>query len=202
MERKKVIAFYPGRFQFPHRGHREVYERLLQDADEVYITTSNKVEYPNSPFNFLEKQFLLTQLGIPKDNIIELANPNNIESLADKIHANEDVTFVLALGEKDAERFAHVKSNDESYFKYLEDTNKELESSHSRAYIMIMSDFKFMVNGALCSCASDLRHKYKELTNDNEREDFVEDAFWYATNTSKIKDILDIKLCNTTQQST
>ena len=51
-EPSNVLVIYPGRFQPFHKGHKAVYDYLASryGRDNVFITTSNKVAPPRSPF--------------------------------------------------------------------------------------------------------------------------------------------------------
>ena len=69
-KKQKIVAVYPGRFQTPHKGHKFVYDFLKRKFGSVKIATSNKVELPKSPFNFDEKQKLLSFAGIPTSDIV------------------------------------------------------------------------------------------------------------------------------------
>ena len=56
-DRVQILVIYPGRFQPWHKGHKAVYDYLIQQfgRDNVFIATSNKVDPPRSPFSFSEK---------------------------------------------------------------------------------------------------------------------------------------------------
>jgi nicotinamide mononucleotide adenylyltransferase len=51
----KTIAVYAGRFHPFHIGHAGVYKELANrfGAQNTFITTSGKVDPPNSPFRFM-----------------------------------------------------------------------------------------------------------------------------------------------------
>ncbi len=67
----KVVVIYPGRFQPMGKHHAAVFKRLnnLDVADDVYIVTSDKVDPPDSPFNYEEKKQIMKAHGIPEDKI-------------------------------------------------------------------------------------------------------------------------------------
>ena len=53
MNLESVIGIYPGRFQPPHRGHLNAYNVLkLITGNDTYVSTSGKVELPDSPLTF------------------------------------------------------------------------------------------------------------------------------------------------------
>lgn len=102
----KKIVIYSGRFQPMLKHHAEVYRKLqaeFPDAD-VYVATSDKVEAPKSPFNFQEKQSIITAHNIPRDHIIKVANPYKWEEYAQKFDAYNTI-LIFAVGQKDSERF-------------------------------------------------------------------------------------------------
>ena len=108
---QKYIVVYGGRFQPFHKGHEEIYDSLVSKfgKNNVYITTSNKVEEPKSPFNFEEKKEIITTMfpSIPKDHIIQVKNNYNpVEILDGK---PEDVVVIFVIGDKDAERLSNGK---------------------------------------------------------------------------------------------
>jgi nicotinamide mononucleotide adenylyltransferase len=72
-----IVAIYPGRFQPFHKGHYAVYNFLVKKygRDNVYITTSNKVAPPKSPFSFSDKLAFMRLTGVPLDRVIETREP-------------------------------------------------------------------------------------------------------------------------------
>ena len=74
---KKVVVVYGGRFQPMHKGHYGTYQHLVKKfgKNNVFISTSNKVERPKSPFNFKEKvKIMTTMFNIPKSKIVQVKN--------------------------------------------------------------------------------------------------------------------------------
>jgi hypothetical protein len=108
----KKVVILPGRFQPMLRHHAEVYHRLQQqfpDA-EVYIGTSNKVENPDSPFTFKEKQFIAQAQGINPARVLHAENPYH---QSDYPFDRNNTMIIFAVGEKDKDRFPfdNVDSN-------------------------------------------------------------------------------------------
>lgn len=102
----KKVVIYPGRFQPMLAHHAEVYRKLqaqFPDA-EVYIGTSDKVELPNSPFSFKEKQMIAQGLGIDPRRVLLAPRPYHQEDYAHYFDAGNTV-IIFAVGEKDVERF-------------------------------------------------------------------------------------------------
>jgi hypothetical protein len=145
----KKIVIYPGRFQPMLSHHAEVYHRLQQefpDAD-VYLGTSNKVELPDSPFNFKEKQMIAQAHGISADHVLQVSNPYNHNQYPfDK----EDTMIIFAVGEKDMDRFPFDNidkntgldmgkrdPNKPAYFQPLSTVQDEAVPMATRGYITI-----------------------------------------------------------------
>jgi len=103
---KKVIVVYGGRFQPFHKGHYGTYQYLVKKfgKDNVFISSSNKVERPKSPFNFKEKvKIMTTMFNIPKSKIVQVKmnyQPKEILSKFDE----ETTAYIAVVGEKDSNR--------------------------------------------------------------------------------------------------
>ena len=73
-----VVVVYAGRFQPFHKGHFATYSHLVKKfgKDNVFIGTSDKTDNQKSPFNFKEKQLIMTKMfGIPSNRIVNVKNP-------------------------------------------------------------------------------------------------------------------------------
>lgn len=98
----RIVAIYPGRFQPPTSNHYKVYQYLAKKfgKNNVYISTSNKMQQ-KSPFSFNQKQLILNKMfGINKSNIINNNQPyraQNFNSVLNK----ENTVLVYALTQKD-----------------------------------------------------------------------------------------------------
>jgi cytidyltransferase-like protein len=105
----QLVVIYPGRFQPFHLGHADVFRDLQNKfgRNNVYIATSNKVEFPKSPFNFSDKTVLMHAAGIPNDRIIEVSDPYRPDDYVRALNLNLSNTIMLfAVGEPDAARLA------------------------------------------------------------------------------------------------
>jgi len=111
---KNVIAVYGGRFQPGLRHHFAVYKWVQKQfgAKNVYIAATDKVKLPKSPFNFKEKQLVLSKHGIPKSHIVNVKIPYKIEDLLSKKGFDPETTAgIVILGEKDKARINIFKSS-------------------------------------------------------------------------------------------
>lgn len=100
------VVVYSGRFQPFHKGHFSTYQNLVKKFGKgnVYIGTSDKTDKLKSPFNFKEKQTIMTKMfGIPSNRIVEIKNPYVPTEILKKF--DKDTTaFVTVVGEKDEQR--------------------------------------------------------------------------------------------------
>jgi nicotinamide mononucleotide adenylyltransferase len=141
---KKPVVVYPGRFQPFHAGHYSVYKSLVDKygADNVFIGTSNKTDNEKSPFNFDEKQSIMSSMfGIPKDKIVQVKNPYAPEEILSKF--SEDTPFITAFSEKDAQRLANGK-----YYQQLPDDPSQIRGDYKNVgYYTIAPEFQLDVDG-------------------------------------------------------
>jgi len=103
---KKVVVIYGGRFQPFHKGHFGTYQHLVKKfgKNNVFISTSNKVEKPKSPFNYKEKvKIMTTMFNIPKSKIVQVKNNYAPTEILKKYDKNT-TAFITVVGQKDASR--------------------------------------------------------------------------------------------------
>ena len=100
------IVVYSGRFQPFHKGHFATYQHLVKKfgKDNVYIGTSDKTDKLKSPFNFKEKQTIMTKMfGIPSNKIVQIKNPYAPTEILKKFDG-DTTAFITVVGEKDEQR--------------------------------------------------------------------------------------------------
>lgn len=149
---KFVVVFY-GRFQPPHRGHKAVYDKLVQNfgRDSVYIGTSNKTDGDKSPLSFENKKRLFSKLGVPSDKIIQTRQNYNVGEISKTLNIDfEDMIFVAAVGQKDASRLGG-----NFYTKLTTKDPKKLQTSDEKGYFWIIPNIK--LGGNILS-ATDVRN--------------------------------------------
>lgn len=132
----RTIVIYPGRFEpfCPH--HFAVYRNLVKKfGDNVYITTSNKVD-TLSPLNFNEKKSIITQYGIPADKIVHTTQPYKSTELLSRYNQNE-YSVIFALGKKDANRIQFTKKDGTSGYFSLYKDGVELQPINQTGYVYI-----------------------------------------------------------------
>jgi len=181
---KKIFVIYPGRFHPFHSGHKGVYNYLTTKygGNEVYITTTDKVELPKSPFTFDEKIKMMTLTGVPLNKIIKVAQNYNLQNLVGKIpiDINRD-SIIFAVSEKDmAEdpRFSKFTKKDgsPSYLQPLPKRLDKLAPAITHGYIDTVPTTDFTVLGMPARSASQLRAQYATLSL-QQRKNFIKDLF-------------------------
>ena len=181
---KKIFVIYPGRFHPFHKGHKGVYNYLSSKygGNDVYITTTDVVELPKSPFSFDEKVKMMTLTGVPINKIIKVKNNYNLQSLVGQIpiDINRD-SIVFAVSEKDMTedpRFSRFIKKDGSP-SYLQPSPKNLDKLQPAikyGYIDTVPTTDFTVLGMPARSASQLRSQYVNLTPQLKKS-FVKDLF-------------------------
>jgi len=181
---KKTFVIYPGRFHPFHKGHKGVYNYLSSKygGKDVYITTTDVVELPKSPFSFDEKVKMMTLTGVPLNKIIKVKNNYNLQSLVNQIpmDINRD-SVIFAVSEKDmAEdpRFSRFTKKDGSpaYLQPIPKRLDKLQPAITHGYIDTVPTTDFTVLGAPARSASQLRSQYANLTP-QQRKEFIKDLF-------------------------
>lgn len=200
-ERPRTIAVYAGRFHPFHIGHAEVYNQLVKrfGSDNVFITTSGKVDPPKSPFTFADKTVMMQAAGIPKDHIVEEVSPYMPKNLVAKLNLNPDRDFIVfGIGRKDMAEdprfsFKPLKSGAPSYFQPYGNGNFQPISKHG--YIFPVEDVNFKINGESMKGATQIRSKYV-ASNDKERMNMLKTLYPNASEMTlhTIKNIFDTKL--------
>ena len=202
---KKIFVIYPGRFHPFHKGHKGVYNYLSTKygGNDVYITTTDVVELPKSPFSFNEKVKMMTLTGVPINKIIKVKNNYNLQSLVGQIpiDINRD-SIIFAVSEKDmAEdpRFSKFTKKDGS-LSYLQPLPKKLdrlEPAITHGYIDTVPTTDFTVLGMPARSASQLRTQYATLSP-QQRKEFIKDLF--GKYNDEVFNIMNAKLDSSTQQ--
>jgi len=181
---KKTFIIFAGRFHPWHKGHKGVYDYLSTKygGNDVYITTTDVVELPKSPFSFDEKVKMMTLTGVPINKIIKVKNNYNLQSLVNQIpiDINRD-SVIFAVSEKDmAEdpRFSKFTKKDGSpaYLQPIPKNLTKLQPAITHGYIDTVPTTDFTVLGAAARSASQLRSQYAKL-NPQQRKSFITDLF-------------------------
>lgn len=183
----ELTVIYPGRFQPAHKNHAKVYNFLKKQFPyaSVFVSTSNKIELPNSPFSFNEKKIMLTAAGIPESSIIQTTNPYQAREITSKLNPST-CRVIFAVGGKDMDparprfNFLPTKKGD-AYFKPLKaikdvtlDDVKEFYTLDKHGYVATTPTFTFKLNIAGHSLpikgASDIRSLYQKASEAGRKE--------------------------------
>ena len=105
---KQIVVLYSGRFQPMGPHHAGVYEKVKAHFESIYgsgvdtyVVTSNKVELPNSPFNFEQKKQIINSHGIT--NVVQVKNPYGADEILSK-YDPESTAAIFIVGHKDTVR--------------------------------------------------------------------------------------------------
>jgi cytidyltransferase-like protein len=109
-EDTKTIALFPGAFKPPHKGHFEVVQKLLQQADEVVILVSPKTREGITADESVAVWNLYKTL-LNGNVEVRVANENPVREVYDVVKNNPDTNFIVAFGKGDMERFKHMNKN-------------------------------------------------------------------------------------------
>ena len=156
-----LVVIYPGRFQPAHKNHAKVFKYLVEKFPyaSVFISTSNKVDLPKSPFTFDEKKIMLTAAGVPEASIVQTTNPYVAIEITRQFDAS-NTKVIFAVGGKDMQteegqrpRFNFLPTKKgEAYFKPLgriADSNNKLVDSllplNLHGYVATTPTFNFSI---------------------------------------------------------
>lgn len=179
----KIAVIYPGRFQPFHKGHKAVYDYLVDQYgfDNVWITTSDKVEPGRSPFNFQEKLAMMQLTGINPSRIVQSAQPYQAKEVTSKYDPDRTMLLV-AVSEKDMAEdprfsFAPKKDGSASYFQPKPKGNKlQWVPMSKHGLITTVPTVDFTVLGKPMRSATDIRAQFSQA-NEATKKAIIKDLF-------------------------
>lgn len=177
----RIVAIYPGRFQPFHRGHRAVFDYLSKTfgAGNTFITTSDKVGPPKSPFNFDEKLRMITLTGVDPSRVVKTAEPYRANELVDQLDPNTRLLFAVSQKDMDEDpRFAKwtKKDGSPSYFQPAPKDLAQMAPLSQHAYIYVVPTFPFKIGGQNISSATQIRDMFAKGT-EQQRKALVKELF-------------------------
>lgn len=110
---RKIIAFYPGRYQPMGRHHKATYDWMVSKFGEEnsFVITSDKVCMPDSPLCFSDKKRIAMAMGVPERAIQQekiVYAPAMFNIMKDK--DPQEYAVVIVVGEKDMKPTMDPKS--------------------------------------------------------------------------------------------
>lgn len=177
MNLKSVIGIYPGRFHPPHRGHLNAFNFLKTiTGNDTYVSTSGKVELPDSPLTFGEKQQIWVRHGIAPDHIVQTKSPYKSLEITQKYDPDK-TSVIFALGQKDAER---LRVDQGGYFKSYPGNTNTLEPLNKHGYVLVIPESQTMVDGKILSGTAVRQMLGSDKYTDDQKEKFFRYIFgWY-----------------------
>lgn len=170
-----IIGIYPGSFQLPHRGNYAAYEFLKKvTGTNTFVTTTDVVDLPASPLNFLDKQQIWTRHGVPIDKVVKVKDPHKAVEITQKFGADRTAA-VFAMPKAEAMKYLQSTSGYFLPFRGLAQTTQPL---NKHAYILTIPDEILAVRGA---DPDTLKRAFssKKLT-DNQKKSLFKQVFgWY-----------------------
>ena len=173
---RKIVIIYAGRFQPFHKGHATVYNTLKKQFTkaDVIIATSDKVDLPDSPFNFNEKLNMIAASGVDPNFAKKTTNPYLSKEILMQYEAANTVV-IFAVGQKDMEgpearfKFGLTKKGTPTYYQPL--TNMaDVETMNVHGYIMVAPTVTFNVLGKPATSASQIRSMWKTATEEQKKK--------------------------------
>jgi hypothetical protein len=141
-EKPRTVAVFTGRFQPFHSGHYSIYKNMVDrfGKENVFIATSNKTEAGKSPFEFKDKEQIMTKMfDIPEEMIVQVKNPYAPVEVLQSLPAG--TTYVTAVSQKDADRLKGGK-----YFQpYDPETSKA--GYAEKGYFIVAPEMQLDIDG-------------------------------------------------------
>jgi len=186
----RTIAIYPGRFQPFHKGHKSVYDDLVEEygEDNVFIATTNTTAPITSPFNFFEKREMMKAAGVPEERVIMVTRPYAADEVTWNYDPNSTVV-VYALSTKDSDRFSFVDKDGDP--TYLQPMRGRLEPFKDHSYIKLVPTIDFEIDGDVIDSATDIRNRYMRA-DDSERKALIKSLYGHYD--KDIKSIFDRRI--------
>ena len=117
----RPVVIYGGKFQPFHKGHYEIYEKLVKEfgKENVFISTQDinknrlkqKAYKENHVFTFDEKvRIMNTMFGIPESQIIKVTRAPYLPSYTEIPVEGPNYALITVCGKKDSERFSNLNT--------------------------------------------------------------------------------------------
>lgn len=163
-QKYKFVAIMSGRFQPPHIGHMKAWKWMNSEFGNAFIATSDKVDPPRSPFNFVEKKSMFIHAGVPADRVVQVKNPYRADEIVSKFDADNTV-LVFGVSQKDMDEdprfsFGPKKDGSASYLQSYKQNIANIKPISQHGYVAVIPTFKFNVLGQPMRSATEFRANF------------------------------------------
>lgn len=175
----RKVVIYGGKFQPFHKGHYEIYEKLVKEFGEenVFISTQDinknrlkqKDYKENHIFSFDEKVLIMnTMFNIPNKQIICVKRTPYLPSWKEIPVEGSDYALITICGSKDSERFNGLGNDSITIQEYKPGMN--LQSCLTHKYFYILD------NDSVHMSATEVRNYFRE-NDENHKIEFFKDIY-------------------------
>ena len=176
----RPVVIYGGKFQPFHKGHYEIYEKLVKEfgKDNVFISTSDinksklkqKAYSENHIFTFDEKLQILDKLfGIPKEQVICAKRTPYLPSWREIPVEGSDYAYITVCGMKDESRFDFLGGQGTIVQEYT--PGMPLESCIDHKYYYRLENEKVHLS------ATQVRNFFRDNHSEDEKKDYFVEVF-------------------------
>ena len=175
----RPVVIYGGKFQPFHKGHYEIYEKLVKEfgKDNVFISTADinkaklkqKAYSENHIFTFDEKvKIMETMFNIPAKQIIKAGRTPYLPSWREIPVEGSNYAYITVCGMKDKDRFDRL-GNENMVFEQYE-PGMQLQSCLDHKYYYIVENEKVNLS------ATEVRNYFREH-DEQEKIEFFKDIY-------------------------
>jgi predicted nucleotidyltransferase len=200
---KNTVAIYPGRFQPFSKHHADAFEWLKSKfKQDSYIATTGKVELPDSPLSFSEKEMVINKFGYGP-NLVQVKSPYNAEEITSKYNP-EETAVVYMVGEKDMKenpRFKIGKKKDgsDSYFQDYEANKNNLKGYKEHGYLIVAPHVSHNIPGIGEMSGTNVRKALSSNVSEKEYKNMFNSIFGWKEYDKEVADMLKDKFKNSSK---
>lgn len=175
----RKVVIYGGKFQPFHKGHYEIYQKLVKEFGEenVFISTQDinknrlkqKDYKENHIFSFDEKVLIInTMFNIPNKQIICVKRTPYLPSWKEIPVEGSDYALITICGSKDSERFNDLGNDSITMQEYKPGINLQSCLTHKYYYILDNDDVHMS--------ATEVRNYFRE-NDEKHKVEFFKDIY-------------------------
>lgn len=175
----RKVVIYGGKFQPFHKGHYEIYQKLVKEFGEenVFISTQDinknrlkqKDYKENHIFSFDEKVLIMnTMFNIPNKQIICVKRTPYLPSWKEIPVEGSDYALITICGSKDSERFNGLGNDSITIQEYKPSMNLQSCLTHKYYYILD--------NDSVHMSATEVRNYFRE-NDEKHKIEFFKDIY-------------------------